>query len=148
MTKETDPLEPRQGGCLCGAVRFEVRGPLRNVVNCHCGQCRKFHGNFAGYTAAMRANVAFVEDRGLAWYDSSALARRGFCRECGSSLFYDKTSGDFLSIAAGSLDRPSGLRTSHHIFVADKGDFYEIDDGLPEMQAGHGGDAWPGRPGS
>ena len=145
MTTEKERAA-KSGGCLCGAVRFEVRGPLRDVINCHCGQCRKFHGNFAGYTAAMRDAVTFTEKRGLAWFESSALARRGFCRDCGSSLFYDKTAGDFLSISAGSFDQPSGLHTSHHIFVADKGDFYEITDGLEQMQAGHGGDAWPGRP--
>ena len=148
MSQEIEMERVRQGGCLCGAVRFETKGPLRSVVNCHCGQCRKFHGNFAGYTAVLRGDIAFHEDRGLQWFDFSANARPGFCKICGSSLFYDKKAGDFLSVAAGGFDAPSGLQTSHHIFAADKGDYYEITDGLEKMPAGHGGDAWPGRAGS
>ena len=74
------------GGCECGAVRYEVRGPLREVINCHCGQCRRTHGHFAAYSAAARADLAIVEDRGLKWDRSSDSARRGFCGGCGGGL--------------------------------------------------------------
>ncbi len=123
------------GGCECGAVRYEVHGPLRSVVNCHCGQCRRIHGHFAAYSAAMRGDLAMIESRGLKWYRSSDGARRGFCAECGASLFWDADGRDYIAIAAGTLTPPTGLVTSGHIFVADKGDYYEITDGLPR---------WPG----
>lgn len=119
------------GGCECGAVRYEVRGPLREVINCHCGQCRRTHGHFAAYSAAARADLAIVEDRGLKWYRSSDSARRGFCGECGGALFWDNPGRDHMAIAAGTLTAPTGLKTAGHIFVADKGDYYEIADDLP-----------------
>ncbi len=118
------------GGCLCGAVAYEVRGPMRDVINCHCGQCLRTHGNFAGYTSVRRDDLSLTEERGLKWYDSSNLARRGFCDTCGASLFYERLEGGMISIAAGTLNRPTKLKTVAHIFVADKGDYYEIADGL------------------
>ena len=121
------------GRCECGAVRFTVTGALREVSNCHCGQCRRFHGHVGAYTGAALADLAFDEERGLRWYQSSNFARRGFCGECGSSLFWHRLDGDFMSIAAGCLDAPTGLRTVRHIFVAHRGDYYEIEDGLEQF---------------
>lgn len=119
------------GGCLCGAVRYEVRGPLRPVTNCHCGQCRRFHGHVGAYTAAKRADFTLAEESGLKWFESSKEARRGFCETCGSSLFFRSVDDDGkISIAAGTLDDARGLETVAHIFVAHKGDYYEITDDL------------------
>ncbi len=134
-----DPnAKPRAtGGCLCGAVRYEVHGPLREVVNCHCGQCRRTHGNVAAYTTAARADLVLTEDRGLKWYASSKQARRGFCVECGASLFWEPLGEERIAIAAGGIDAPSGLETIQHIFTAHKGDYYEIADGLETLPAGH-----------
>lgn len=130
--------EPRaRGGCLCGAVRYELSGPLRDVVNCHCGQCLRTHGNYAAYTAVRRAGLRLVEERGLKWYRSSPAARRGFCQDCGASLFWEASTRDDIAVAAGSLDPPTGLKTIRHIFVAGKSDFYEIADGLEQLPAGH-----------
>ena len=123
------------GGCLCGAVRYEIDGGLREVIGCHCGQCQRTHGNFAAYTATAIERLVFLEQRGLAWYQSSDTARRGFCRECGASLFWDPLPKDYIAVSAGSLDQPSGLQLTKHIFVEDKPDFYEITDGLPQYEA-------------
>lgn len=114
------------GGCLCGAVQFELRGPLRDVINCHCIQCRRTHGHFAAYTSVAPDRFTLREDRGLAWYRSSEIARRGFCRICGSSLFWEPADGSRISVAAGTLDAPTGLTTADDIFLADKGDYYDI----------------------
>ncbi len=122
------------GGCLCGAVRFRVSGPLRDVVNCHCGMCRKLHGVFGAHSKARKDDIAIVEDRGLAWYRTSAIAQRGFCRECGSSLFWQPDEQDATGILAGALDQPTGLDTMGHIFVGEKADFYEITDPLPQFE--------------
>src|SRR5258708_12287502 len=78
---------PVTGHCECGAVRFTVTGALRDVVNCHCGQCRRFHGHVGAYTNAARADMRFDEERGVRWYRSSSFAQRGFFAEFGSSLF-------------------------------------------------------------
>ena len=126
------------GGCLCGAVRFEVRGPLRDVLICHCVECRRWHGHFSASTAASKGDVVLVESRGLRWIDSpssDAGARRGFCAECGSSLFWDPPRRETISIAAGTLDGPTGLRVVGHWFVSQAGDYYELpDDGAPRHE--------------
>lgn len=122
-----------QGRCLCGAVSFEIDGPLRDVVVCHCSQCRRQHGSPPGYTQAAWEHVRLRGEENLVWYRSSEKARRGFCRICGSSLFWEPIGTGRVSIAAGSLEPPTGLRTIRHIFVADKGDYYEIHDGLEQL---------------
>jgi hypothetical protein len=121
------------GRCLCGAITLEIRGPLRDVVVCHCGQCLRQHGAPPSYTAAAWTDVAIKGAKDLKWYQSSQDARRGFCRRCGSSLFWEPMGSGRVSIAAGCLDKPTDLRTVRHIFVADKGDFYEIKDGLEQL---------------
>lgn len=124
--------ETHGGGCLCGAVRYTVQGPLRPVVNCHCSQCLRFHGHHGAYSGAPRAKVA-ITGESLRWYRSSDMARRGFCGICGSSLFFDKDGRDFVAVAAGTLDRPTGLATMRHIFTADRADYYEITDDLEQF---------------
>lgn len=125
------------GACLCGGVRFEVRGPLRDVIICHCGQCRRTHGHVAAYTSAARDDVVLREQSTLAWYASSEAARRGFCNVCGASLFWEPRGEGRVAIAAGCLDLPTGLKTSCHVFVQDASDYYEIADGLPRDDESH-----------
>ena len=119
------------GSCLCGAVSFRVTAPMRPVVACHCTQCRKTSGFHVAATSAPRGAVEVTGD--LAWFQSSDRARRGFCPVCGSNLFWDG-AGANLSIMAGTLDAPTGLTLAGHIFCADKGDCYEVADGLPQTQ--------------
>ncbi len=123
------------GRCLCGAVRYEIAGPTRGVVICHCGQCRRAHGHLGAYAAVARDRLGLHESRGLAWYESSDTARRGFCRECGSVLFWEQRQANRINVAAGGIDTPTGLETVAHVYVADKGDYYEITDGLPQHAA-------------
>jgi hypothetical protein len=115
------------GGCLCGAVRFEVLGALRDVVECHCAMCRRTHGHIGAYTATPKGNLRVVESRGLKWYRSSEQARRGFCAECGGTLFFEPLDKDYMAIAAGTLDPPTGLKTIVQIHVNSAGDYYPID---------------------
>jgi hypothetical protein len=115
------------GRCLCGAVRFEVEGPLRDVSVCHCVECRRWHGGPGAYTAAPQAALRI--DGVVRWIDSpesDANARRGFCGDCGSSLFWDAPDRDTISIAAGSLEPPTGLETVKHIYTDDASDYYEL----------------------
>src|SRR4051812_46517873 len=106
------------GACLCGAVRYEVRGPLRDVVLCHCSRCRRTHGHVAAYAACRTADLVLAESGGLRWYDEGDR-RRGFCGGCGSSLFWRAAGCETTSVAAGTIAWPTGLRTVAQIFVAD-----------------------------
>ena len=125
---------PACGHCLCGAVRYEVRGPLRDVLLCHCAECRRWSGHVFAATSAQRDQLVLLESGALRWIaspESESNARRGFCAECGSSLFWDAPGRDTISIAAGSLEEPTGLRTVGHVYVSQVGDYYELlDDGL------------------
>lgn len=125
--------ERYHGSCLCGAVKYQVNGPLRPVVACHCQQCRKTSGHYGAATSAARDDLRIAGD--VKWYASSDTARRGFCRDCGSAMFWDG-GGDRVSIWAGTLDGTTGLRLRGHIFVADKGDYYDICDDLPTYPQG------------
>ena len=129
------------GGCLCGAVRYEVRGSLTPVSCCHCSQCRRATGHFLASTSTPRKSLRLIRETGLRWYQSSKRARRGFCGVCGSTLFWDGQDFDIISIAAGTLDSPTGLAIGRHIFTANKGDYYEIDDGAAQYPQ------WPDMPG-
>ena len=127
------------GSCLCGSVRFRTRGALREVVACHCSQCRKQTGHFLAATNVGLADLELEGEEGITWYRASDFARRGFCKTCGSVLFWKADSEKTISILAGAFDAPSGLLMSHHIFCADKGDYYAITDGLPQYEQGSPG---------
>ena len=122
----------KHGSCLCGAVTYETDGALRPVVGCHCIQCRKQTGHFLAATGARLSNFRLTRDDGLKWYRATDTARRGFCGECGSTLFWQRDDADYVAISAGTFDDPTGLRMEGHIFCAFKGDYYEIADGLPQ----------------
>jgi hypothetical protein len=129
--------EVTTGRCLCGAVTYEVRGPLRDVLLCHCTECRRWHGHVSASTAARREDLV-ATGSALRWIDSpcsDARARRGFCGECGSSLFWAARGADTVSIAAGTLDDASGLRLAAHWYVTQAGAYYDVpDDGLPRYE--------------
>ena len=118
------------GRCLCGAVRYETDAPLRDVILCHCVECRRWHGHVCAATAIPRDALRLVSDAALRWIDSphsDAHARRGFCGECGSSLFWDAPDRATISIAAGTLDEPTGLKTVVQIYTGSAADYYELD---------------------
>ncbi|MCK5751063.1 MAG: GFA family protein [Oricola sp.] len=128
------------GKCLCGAVEFSFSAErIDHPSVCHCGQCRRWSGHQWASLNVPKADFAFIrgEDK-VAWFDSSDVARRGFCSACGTSLFWDGHGIELgkgkLSVALGALEPPTGLRLEEHIFVADKGDYYDIADGLPQRR--------------
>ena len=116
------------GRCLCGAVRYEVHGPLRDVLVCHCVECRRWCGHVGAFAAARRTDVVVTGDT-LTWFDSPVSdrhARRGFCSACGSSLFWEPAGEDRICIAAGTIDPPTGLRIVGDWYVHAPGDYYEL----------------------
>jgi hypothetical protein len=122
------------GSCLCGGVRYEIRGELRPVHYCHCSQCRKTSGNFVAATGCSDDAFTWVSDSTLSWYRASEVARRGFCNVCGSNLFWKPDGEARIAIFAGTLDSTDSLVAESHIFVADKADYFTIGDGLPQFE--------------
>lgn len=127
----------KTGSCMCGAVAFEIHGPLDDVTACHCSQCRKQTGNYWASTHCADPDLKFTRTDGLKWFQSSSFAKRGFCKECGSSLFWKTLDGKpVTSICAGSIDGKTGLKLGGHIFTADAGDYYEISGGSFRLPQG------------
>jgi hypothetical protein len=122
------------GSCLCGAVTLEVAGPLPPPDACHCRQCRKHSGHYFASTDVPRASLTVHGADNVAWFQSSERVRRGFCSVCGSSLFWDPIRKDVIGVAMGAFDTPTLTHLAIHIFVSEKGDYYEIADGLPQNQ--------------
>ncbi|MDP3960888.1 MAG: GFA family protein [Pseudorhodobacter sp.] len=119
------------GSCLCGAARFTLPGPAGPVTACHCRQCRKLSGHYSASFDTSETGVVWQSRATLAEYRTSGGGQRGFCTTCGSNLYFRATDGGF-SIEAGAIDGPTGGRLADHIFVADKGHYYTLDDGLPQ----------------
>ena len=124
----------REGGCLCGAVRFEIDAPLSDPIACHCKQCRRQSGHAFAAVAAPKAALHLSREEGLAWYRASATAGRGFCRTCGATLFWRPDHGADVMVAMGALDDTAGLRLSGHYWTDFKGDYYDIADGLAQHE--------------
>ncbi len=128
----------KKGSCLCGGVTYEVNGPLRPIIGCHCTQCRKQTGHYMAATGVKLSYFTVTSDRGLTWYRASDTARRGFCATCGSTLFWQADGADYIAIAAGTLDGETGLDLSGHIYCEDAGDYYQITGGtFQKDQTGH-----------
>lgn len=121
------------GSCLCGAVTFEVAGELPGPDACHCRVCRKHSGHFFVSTDVPKPSVTITGEENVKWFQSSENVRRGFCSTCGSSLFWNPVNGSKIGIAMGAFDNPTQTRLHVHIFVADKGDYYDIADGVQQF---------------
>ena len=122
--------ETRQGRCLCGAVSYRIEGDPGGVTYCHCSMCRRQTGHFYATINIKREQLTIDGEASVSWYASSNEARRGFCARCGSALFWKNTTSNDIAVLAGGLDKPTGLQEEAHIFVADKGDYYQIEDEL------------------
>lgn len=122
------------GGCLCGAVRYEIDGAGESASNCHCGMCRKASG------AAFVTWLGVAQDKfrytlgAPASYRSSDIARRAFCAACGSPLQFDyHGTHDHTHITVGSLDEPERVTPERHIWVQSRIPWADYGDGLPEF---------------
>jgi len=121
----------KTGSCLCEAVRYELTGPLRAIVACHCTQCRKASGHYVAATQAEVADVA-VQGDSLTWFRSSEAAERGFCSICGSNLFWRRPGSAYVSIFVGGIDGPTDLRMESQLYTESAGDYYTLPD-LPTV---------------
>jgi hypothetical protein len=123
-----------KGACLCGSVKFEVAGALHPPDACHCSQCRKQSGHYWASTDVSRNDLTITGREHVSWFRSSKQIQRGFCSICGSFLFWEQIKGNTIAIAMGAFESPTDTSLSMHIYVADKGDYYEIADGLPQNE--------------
>jgi hypothetical protein len=133
----------RRGGCLCGAVRYAVSGELREILVCHCVECRRWTGRAWAVTAA-RDGELDIDGEHVCWIESprSALgASRGFCSRCGSSLFYRAPGRGRTGIGAATLDDPSGLRVAAHIWVSQSVEWDAPPTAMPAYPHGYPDDA-------
>ena len=112
-------------------MQYRIDGPVGKLHACHCGQCIRQSGHYAVSAEVKRADFSITQDGGLKWFASSSFAKRGFCADCGSALFWDDGS-ESINLSIGSLDQPTGLKLASHIFVDEKADYYEIEDDLPK----------------
>ncbi|MEM9845623.1 MAG: GFA family protein [Pseudomonadota bacterium] len=113
---------------------------MRGIIACHCAECRKVSGHYWAATSVADDDLHLERDDGLTWYRSSEAIKRGFCAKCGSTLFYKPLAEDRIVVSAGVLEAGSGLSMTNHAFAAEKGDYYDIADGLPQYAEFTGGE--------
>lgn len=123
----TDKRLTGSGKCACGAVGYQTFAPLRDSISCHCETCRRWTGHFLSATACLTDKLVIDGMENLAWFAASDVARRGFCKRCGSSMFWQHKGRDTTSITSGTLDMPTGIREVKHIYLEEKSDYYQID---------------------
>lgn len=123
-----------KGACLCGAVTFEINADLPEASACHCDQCRRWTGHYLVSTEVKNKDITIHGEENVSWFKSSEKVRRGFCSQCGSVLFFDAVFRDWMGVSMGAIDKPTHTQLSLHIFAAEKGDYYELTDGLPQNE--------------
>jgi hypothetical protein len=124
------------GGCLCGAVRFAVEQPLRGLVYCHCGRCRRRTGTAFGASALASPGAVTVAEgtEQLRTYRPEEGFAKQFCGRCGSQLFALDTDGGIRVVRFGTLDEPPDLPVLGHQFVAYAAPWHPLpDDGAPRF---------------
>ncbi len=132
MTAPNSKSGKHQGGCHCGKVRFEIRGQLDNPVMCHCNLCRKLHGHVSAYARFNRKDLHLIEEDGLRWYRMSGKTDRGFCKLCGTGIFWRPVRSRSMAVMPSTLDDTSQLTLSGQIFCADEGNYYPLDTPIPQ----------------
>lgn len=119
------------GRCLCGAVTYTAQGVDSDVHSCHCDMCRRWSGG-----PGMAASVASVEFQGvddIARYDSSEWAERGFCRRCGTNLFYRLKAADHYVLWMGTFDDQTPFRLAGEIYIEEKPASYDFAGDHPRL---------------
>lgn len=128
---------PVQGSCLCGAVRYQIDGPIRGAEYCHCSMCRKAHGTaFSANAEVAATDFRWVQGRDrVVVYASSPERRKCFCGTCGCHLLIERLDDpSTVAITLGTLDSDPGIRPSRHVFVDSKAPWYALSDDLPRFR--------------
>ncbi len=130
----TGQNQSREGGCLCGALRYRIRGEPNWVSHCHCHSCRRASGSVVMTWAGIPSENYEITQGSPRDHASSKGVRRRFCGECGTPLSYesDRWPGE-VHITVGSLDRPEDLPPQGHVFTEEQIPWFHIADGLPRF---------------
>ena len=124
-----------KGGCLCGAVRFFITGPIRNIVYCHCSRCRRAQGSAFATNGIVEADD-FELTKGvhnLSAYQATSGSTKFFCRTCGSPIMSKKDSApEVVRVRIGTIETEIAERPMAHIFATSKAGWDEITDDLPQ----------------
>lgn len=124
------------GQCLCGDVAFVAEGEITRTSACHCRMCRVQNGGGAFHSAEIQGELEITKDVSLKFFAASEKAERGFCSNCGSSLFWRLTAHpSFMDISLGALDDDSTLKLDAHIFTDDGGSYETIPTDVPHLTA-------------
>jgi hypothetical protein len=121
----------REGGCLCGAMRFKARGEPINVRICHCRTCQKAMGS-PFFARALFDQKALTVEGETASYASSEAIDRVFCKNCGTRLFAWRKNGTAAGVALAAFDDRNAFAPTEHIWVTEKMNWMKLDDGLPQ----------------
>ena len=121
-----------KGQCLCGAVKFTAKDISNNVDACHCGMCRKWGGGPL-MVISCGTEVAFEGEENITVYNSSDWAERGFCKKCGSHLFYRLKEINEYQILAGLFDNQESFNFNLQVYIDRKPSFYSFANKTNEM---------------
>jgi hypothetical protein len=124
----TDTLS---ASCHCGKVHITLPTAASGVLACHCGDCRKMHGNFNAFVAAPRADLTVTGEEGLVWYQSSEASRRAFCGTCGARVVKEITAAGRWLVSAGLIDGASGKRIIRNLWAQSRPDWYALPEVAP-----------------
>lgn len=125
------------GSCLCGAVKYEIRGEIGTAIYCHCSRCRKANGTTFATNAGVAASDFYIVEgkSALKAFESSPGVHRFFCSNCGSPIISRRDSmPNVVRLRLGTLDTPLPAAPTAHYFVASKAKWYEIHDDLPQFE--------------
>ncbi|MCC9624569.1 GFA family protein [Thalassospira sp. MA62] len=114
-------------------MRYRIKGPIEDAITCHCNLCRKLHGHVSSYARFDRHDLSLLRDEGLRWYRMSDKTDRGFCKTCGTGLFWRPVRSDQMAVMPGTLDETGNMKTAGQIYCADKGDYYPLDPNIPDL---------------
>ncbi len=109
-----------------------MNGPLRDVIDCHCHRCRRWTGHHVAATESLAAHIHVEDDATLCWYSPDATVEYGFCNACGSSLFWRVIGALTWSIGAGTLNTPTGLRTTSAWWLSEASDYLDPSVGVAD----------------
>jgi hypothetical protein len=129
-----DPVKI-EGGCLCGAVRYEADAFLDSAYYCHCKTCQRVSGTPAEVSVPVTPDSVKFSKGAPHYFRSSPFAERGFCPECGSRLLYRMLSGEWTTVTAGSLDHPEAIHLEKHYCVDSQLPWYKTHDELPRLRS-------------
>jgi hypothetical protein len=114
-----------KGNCLCGAVSVTTASMSHHIGACHCNMCRKWGGG-ALLVVECGSDTSFLGEEYIGIYQSSQWAERGFCKKCGSHLFYKLKQNDRYYIPVGIFENTEGLVFEHQVFIDEKPEYYSF----------------------